>query len=125
MHYLSMAMVWTEIVIHKDVDWRTIYGKNVNVLNQIQHIIPSIWDRPSNCWPQWLNQRLDDIDYGTPTFIGPYKGPSHGYDYNLYNTISNDPPSTSAMECEGQSHNYDYNPHNIACNIVPPIFAVA
>jgi hypothetical protein len=115
MNYLNMAMVWTEIVMHKDADWRTIYGKNVNVLNQIQRIIPTNWDRPSDCWPRWLNRRLDDIGYGAPTFTRPYKGPSRGYD----------PPSTSAMACEGQSHGYDYNPHNTACNVPPPTFVVA
>jgi hypothetical protein len=25
MNYLNMAMVWAEIMLHKDVDWRIVY----------------------------------------------------------------------------------------------------
>jgi hypothetical protein len=50
MNYSTMAMVWAEIVLHKDVDWRTVYGRNVDRLNRSQHMIPTNWtDRAIVC----------------------------------------------------------------------------
>ena len=60
MLYSNMAMVWAEIVLHKDVDWRTVAGRNVNVLDRSQHFIPTSWDEPSDCWPRWSNRRSTD-----------------------------------------------------------------
>jgi len=69
MNYSTMAMVWAEIVLHKDVDWRTVYGRNVDRLNRSQHMIPTNWMGPSDCVPQWSNRRAnvptvadDDVD---------------------------------------------------------------
>jgi hypothetical protein len=55
MNYSNMAMVWAKIVLHKDVDWLTTYGKDVCRLDQIRQMIPTNWDRQSNCWPRWSN----------------------------------------------------------------------
>jgi hypothetical protein len=61
-------------------------------------MIPTNWNRPSDCWPWWSNHRLDDINNGTPTFSGTHKGPSHGYSYNPYHTIDNIPPLASSPQ---------------------------
>ena len=34
MLYSNMAMVWAEIVLHKDVDWSTMAGLNVSLLDR-------------------------------------------------------------------------------------------
>ena len=69
MNYSTMAMVWAEIVLHKDVDWRTIYGRNVETLNRSQHMIPTNWSGLSDCMPLWSNRGsnedtfvVDDVD---------------------------------------------------------------
>jgi hypothetical protein len=41
MNYSNMAMVWAEIILHKDVNWRTVYGRNVNRLNRGLWMIPT------------------------------------------------------------------------------------
>ena len=69
MNYSTMAMVWAEIVLHKDVDWRTVYGRNVETLNRSQLVIPTNWSGLSDCMPLWSNRRsnedtsvVDDVD---------------------------------------------------------------
>jgi hypothetical protein len=49
MNYSNMEMVWAEIVLHKDVDWGMVYGKNVNLLHQDIRMIPTTWMGLSNC----------------------------------------------------------------------------
>jgi hypothetical protein len=83
-------------------------------------MIPTNWNRPSDCWPWWSNHRLDDINNGTPTFSGTHKGPSHGYSYNPYHTIDNIPPLAFNGTYEGPSHGYDYNPYYTVGNVPPP-----
>ena len=56
MLYSNMAMVWAEIVLHKEVDWSTVAGLNVSQLNWSQHFIPTNWTGPSDCWPRWSNR---------------------------------------------------------------------
>jgi hypothetical protein len=34
-------MIWAEIVLHKDVDWRMVYKKNVNLLSRDIRMIPT------------------------------------------------------------------------------------
>jgi hypothetical protein len=85
-------------------------------------MIPINWDRPSACWPWWSNQRSNDIGYGAPTFDGPHKGPSHGYDYNPHNSAHNDPLPTFIVAHERPSHGYDYNPYHTIGNIPSPTF---
>jgi hypothetical protein len=41
MNYSNMAMVWAKIVLHKDVDWRIVYGRNVSHLNRGLWMIPT------------------------------------------------------------------------------------
>jgi hypothetical protein len=41
MNYSNMAMVWAKIVLHKDVDWRIVYGRNVSHLNRDLWMIPT------------------------------------------------------------------------------------
>jgi hypothetical protein len=41
MNYSNMAMIWAEIVLHKEVDWRTIVGRNVRNLTRKEAIIPT------------------------------------------------------------------------------------
>jgi len=55
MNYMNMAMVWSEIVLHKDVDWGTIYGINVKDLNCNDLVISMSWRAASNCMPEWSN----------------------------------------------------------------------
>jgi hypothetical protein len=98
--------------------------KNVNDINWIEWMIPINWLRPSDCWPRWSNQWSDDIGYGTPTFTGPQKRPSHGYNYNPYHTVGNDLPSTFSIAHEGPSHGYDYNPYNTIGNVLLPTFTM-
>ena len=69
MNYSLMAMVWAEIVLHKDVDWRTIYGKNVSRLDRSNHMITPNWTGPSDCVHVWSNCAanvanvvVDDVD---------------------------------------------------------------
>jgi hypothetical protein len=88
-------------------------------------MIPTNWLGPSDCWLRWSNQQSNNIGYGTPTFTGPYKGPSRAYDYNPYHTIGNNPLPTFAMAREGPNHGYDYNPHNTAGSIPLPTFTMA
>jgi hypothetical protein len=64
MNYSNMAMVWAEIVLHKDVDWRTIYGRNVSGLNRDLWMIPTNWIGPSDCWPRWSNRISNSGSYG-------------------------------------------------------------
>ena len=59
MLYSNMAMVWAEIVLHKDVDWSTVAGLNVNLLDRSQHFIPTyltnygqfaqLWTKTNKC----------------------------------------------------------------------------
>ena len=84
MLYSNMAMVWAEIVLHKDVDWRTVAGRNVNVLDRSQHFIPTSWDEPSDCWPRWSNRRsTDNLDSQQRHRTPPRR--HEGHDYNEYN----------------------------------------
>ena len=39
MNYNVMAMVWAEIVLHKDVDWRTAQGRNVDNYDRTNAVI--------------------------------------------------------------------------------------
>ena len=52
MNYSNMAMVWAEIVLYKDVEWRTLYGRNVRCLNRGLWMIPTNWIGPIDCWPR-------------------------------------------------------------------------
>jgi hypothetical protein len=92
MSYSNMVMVWAQIVLHKDVDWHTIYKKNVHDLNQMQRMNPTNWDKQSDCWPRWSNRWSDNIGYNAPKFSGAQEGPSHGYLYNPYHSFGNISP---------------------------------
>jgi hypothetical protein len=119
-----MAMVWAEIVVHKDVDWRTVYGRNVSHLNRDLWMIPTKWIGPSDCWPRWSNRISNNGSYGAPTITGPHKHLSHGEEYNPYRTVANDPPQTFSTAHEGGSHGYDYNPYHSVGNDPPATFSV-
>lgn len=67
MNYSNMAMVWAEIVLHKDVDWRTIAGRNVNNLNRKDAVIYTSWTQPSDCMPEWSNRG----QFGFPAIVMP------------------------------------------------------
>jgi len=56
MNYLNKAIIWAEIVLHKEVDWRTLAGRNVTNLNRKDAMIDTNWTRPSNCMPEWSNR---------------------------------------------------------------------
>jgi hypothetical protein len=119
MNYSNMAMVWAEIVLHKDVDWHTVYGRNVSGLNRDLWMIPTNWIGPSDCWPQWSNRISNSGSYGAPAITRPHKHPSHGEEYNPYRTVTNDPPQTFSTTHEGGSHGYDYNPYHSIGNDPP------
>ena len=90
MLHSNMAMVWAEIVLHKDVDWSTVAGLNVSLLDRSQHFIPTTWDRPSDCWPRWSNRRYgenrgaQEQERRTPP--RNYEGPMYN-DYNYGNDM--------------------------------------
>ena len=83
-------MVWAEIVLHKDVDWSTMAGLNVRLLDRSQHFIPTTWDRPNDCWPRWSNRRYgenrgaQEQEQRTPP--RHYEGPMYN-DYNYGNDV--------------------------------------
>lgn len=86
MNYNVMAMVWAEIVLHKDVDWRTAQGRNVDNYNRTDAVIDTQWTGPSDCMPEWSNRGYlqqpsvvlrdaedewsDDNDVEAPTTFG-------------------------------------------------------
>ena len=98
MLYSNIAMVWAEIVLHKDVDWSTMAGLNISLLDWSQHFIPTTWNRPSDCWPRWSNRRygenpgLEEQERRTPP--QNYEGPMYN-DYNYGNDMG------SAPQCFG------------------------
>jgi hypothetical protein len=124
MNYSNMAMVWAEIVLHKDVDWRTVYGRNVSHLNRDLWMIPTNWIGPSDCWPQWLNRISNSGNYSAPTITGPHEHRSHGEEYNPYRTVANHPFQTFSRAHEWGSHGYDYNPYHSVGNDPPATFSV-
>jgi hypothetical protein len=75
MNYSNMAMVWAEIVLHKDVDWRTVYGRNVSGLNWDLWMIPTNWIGPSDCWPRWSN-RMSNSGVATQDRVFPHYVPN-------------------------------------------------
>ena len=57
MNYSTMAMVWAEIVLQKDVDWRTVIGMNKKTkMTANQAVILSNWVGRSDCMPAWSNR---------------------------------------------------------------------
>lgn len=57
MNYSTMAMVWAEIVLQKDVDWRTVIGKDKkSKLTCDKAVIDTNWVGPSDCMPSWSNR---------------------------------------------------------------------
>jgi hypothetical protein len=126
MNYSLMAMVWAEIVLHKDVDWRTVYGRNVSNLDRSHHMIPTAWIGPSDCVPQWSNRganvgnvavadddtsqwevrprnssRQRDVEDYPVTF-----GTPHSYGYETYHGTPN---PIGRGEQGRSSHGYDDN----------------
>src|SRR5579875_2903105 len=53
MLYSNMAMVWAEIVLHKEVDWTTVAGRNVDLLDRSMSFIPTAWVGRSDCMDLW------------------------------------------------------------------------
>jgi hypothetical protein len=111
-------------VLHKDVDWRTVYGRNVSGLNRDLWMIPTNWIGPSDCWPRWSIWISNSGSYGAPAVTGPHEHLGHGEEYNPYRTVANDPPQTFSRTHEGGSHGYDYNPYHSAGNDPPATFSV-
>jgi hypothetical protein len=124
MNYSNMAMVWAKILLHKDVDWRSVYGRNVSGLNRDLWMIPTNWIGPSDCWPRWSNWISNSGSYSAPTITRSHKPPSHGEEYNSYRTVANDPPQTFSRTLEEESHGYDYNPYHSVGNDPPATFSV-
>jgi hypothetical protein len=67
MNYTNMAMVWAEIVLHKDVDWRTIYATKLEGVNRKDAVIATSWTQPSDCMPEWSNRG----QFGFPAIVMP------------------------------------------------------
>ena len=124
MNYSTMAMVWAEIVLHKDVDWRTVIGKNVSQLNRTFKVIPTAWNGPSDCMPEWSNRRANTGRYDAPAIAQPHEHRSHGdhEEYNPYRAADNNPPQTFGTTHDGGSRGYDYNPHHSVESNPPPTF---
>jgi hypothetical protein len=116
-------MVWAEIVLYKDVDWRTVYGRNVSGLNRDLWMIPTNWIGPSDCWPRWSNRISNSGSYDAPAITGPYKHPSHGDEYNPYRTVANDLPQTFSTTHEGEAMDM-ITIHTTALGTTPPQHSV-
>lgn len=84
MLYSNMAMVWAEIVLHKDVDWRTVAGRNVSLLDRSQPFIPTTWNQASDCWPRWSNRRSAQNSYAQEQ----RRTPPREYEGHYYNDYS-------------------------------------
>ncbi len=74
MLYSTMAMVWAEIVLHKDIDWTTVIGLNVHLLDRSNRFIQTNWMGPSDCYTTY-SERSADMDaqlqqHGTPRAYG-------------------------------------------------------
>ena len=55
MNYSTMAMVWAEIVLQRDVDWRTVIGKDKKTkMTCDKAVIDTNWVGPSDCMPVWF-----------------------------------------------------------------------
>lgn len=93
MLYSNMAMVWAEIVLHKDVDWRTVAGRNVSRMDRSQHFIPTTWNQLSDCWPRWSNRSsMDNFDGRRQEQHTPPRQHDH-HNYNDYNYGNNMNPT--------------------------------
>jgi hypothetical protein len=103
MNYSNIAMVWAEIVLQKDVDWRTVYGRNVNRLNRGLWMIPINWMGPSDCWPWWSNRMSNNSGYGAHAISGLHKHLSNSEEYNPYQTVGNDPAQTFSICMKGEA----------------------
>jgi hypothetical protein len=123
MNYSNMAMVWAEIVLHKDVDWRTVYGRNVSHLNRDLWMIPTNWIGPSDCWPQWLNRISNSGNYSAPTITGPHEHRSHGEEYNPYRTVANHPFRHSVGRMKGEAKDM-ITIHTTVLGTTPPQHSV-
>lgn len=89
MLYSNMAMVWAEIVLHKDVDWRTVAGLNVSLMDRSKHFIPTTWNQASDCWPRWSNRSSNDYLGGRHQQRSPPR--EYGsHNYNNYSNYGND-----------------------------------
>lgn len=59
MLYSNMAMVWAEIVLHKNIDWSTVLGLNVSQLDRTREFIPTTWTGPSDCHTCYSERTVD------------------------------------------------------------------
>lgn len=107
MLYSNMSMVWAEIVLHKDIDWRTVAGLNVNLMDRTKHFIPTTWSGPSDCWPRWSNRTsFDNVGGRSRDHTPPRDYGRHGY--NDYPTYQNEmTPTPVAFHGSGGGY-YDY-----------------
>ena len=116
MLYSNMAMVWADIVLHKDVDWRTVAGRNVSLLDQSHHFIDTTWNQASDCWPRWSNRRYNDSLDGTPQRQAPaevFHVQNFG-DFPPRNDVSTPPPTFGS---ENQGYYPDYNEYSTGSNM--------
>ena len=57
MNYSTMAMVWAEIVLQKDIDWRTVIGMNKETkMTCHSAVVSTNWCGESDCMSAWLNR---------------------------------------------------------------------
>lgn len=115
MLYSNMAMVWAEIVLHKDVDWRTVAGRNVSLLDRTNHFIPTSWNGPSDCWPRWSNRRSTDHLAPTPRRVHVNEVPdvqNYGGHLGTFNDGYAAPVTFGAGSGGFHYGNEQYNPVN-------------
>ena len=86
MNYSNMAMIWAEIVLHKEVDWRTLTGRNVAHLTRHQAMIDTNWTGASDCLPEWSNRG----QFGFPPVVLP-----DAEDESLEDDEADDTPATA------------------------------
>lgn len=116
MLYSNMAMVWAEIVLHKDVDWRTVAGRNVSLLDRSRHFIDTTWNQPSDCWPRWSNRRYNDSFDATPQRQAPaevFQAQNYG-DFPSRNDVSTPPPTFGSGN---QGYYPEYNEYSSGSNM--------
>lgn len=96
-----MAMVWAEIVLHKNVNWSTVAGLNVAVLDRSNDFIPTSWLGPSDCMPLWSNRTYTEMSEVQDEESTPPRG---------YGGQTQNPQDTPPRGYEGQTEHQQDTP---------------
>lgn len=75
MNQTNLAMVYAEIVLQKEIDWTTIFAKDVRFKNRTNEFIPTSWHGASDALPEWSNRTSNDHTPGYQYNAGEYGQP--------------------------------------------------